>query len=81
MSYIILALVIYILYRFIFGFVLPILSVSRKMNEKMRDVHGNMNGFNQTTEANGNSTGYTGTKKDDSSKPSSKDYIEFEEIK
>ncbi len=81
MSYVFLAIVIYILYRFIFGFVLPILNASRKMRERMRDVHGNMDGYGTgEQETNIKKPGFSSNNKD-ASRPSSKDYIEFEEIK
>lgn len=78
-TYIILFLILYFLYRFIVGFVLPVVSATQKMQQKMRDMN------EQQT------AGYTTTENDihikrpaqshQQAKPSSKDYIEFEEIK
>lgn len=47
----------------------------------MRDVNANMNNFNKRTEANSTNSSYSSSSKPDTSKPPSKDYIEFEEIK
>lgn len=80
MSYIILGLLLYILYRFIFGFVIPVISASRKMQERMKDMQGNESNFNPHARDNGFGQSST-ARKQSSSGPSSKDYIEFEEIK
>ena len=80
-TYILLALIVYILYRFIFGFVLPIISASQKMSEKMREMQGNVPGYSPNDEgATIKKPGHT-SPDNTAPKPSSKDYIEFEEIK
>lgn len=81
MSYVIFAIVVYILYRFIFGFVLPVLTVSRKMQQGMRDMHSNMNSRPTTAEPTEADPRYTSSKTHKNTKPSSNDYIDFEEVK
>lgn len=78
-TYVLLALVIYILYKFIFGFVLPIMSASRKLQQKMRDTQANAQAFAPGQE--NTSAGKPGfNSRNSTSSASSKDYIEFEEV-
>lgn len=78
-SYVLVVFLIYLVYRFVVGFVLPILSASKKLREKMQDMNqqkpsDNTNGSDGPAKKPGFNT-------TTSPKPSSKDYIEFEEIK
>jgi hypothetical protein len=77
MLYIFLLLLGYILYRFIFGFVLPVYRTTQKvkkqfgdLQQKAREQFQNATNFNQTPQA-------------DIPKPQKggKDYIDFEEVK
>jgi hypothetical protein len=83
MSVILWFIVIYLLFRFIFKFVIPLISATRTVQSKVNEMRQNMNGY-QTTTSNGttvesNSDNY---KKSQASQPGSKgDYIDFEEIK
>jgi hypothetical protein len=67
-------LLCYLMVRFIFGFVVPVVSTYLKMKNKMKE----MNGFNSTSNDQHKN-------KDKFSSPSNKasksDYIDFEEIK
>ena len=78
-SYVLVVFLIYLVYRFVVGFVLPIYSASKKLREKMQDMNqpfppSNSNGSDGPAKKPGYSS-------NTSSKPSNKDYIEFEEIK
>lgn len=66
--------VIYLLYKLVFDFILPIYRASKQMNRKMQ-------AFQEKTKAS--DSGETGSKFDDEEKPQadSKEYIDFEEIK
>ncbi|MCY7420700.1 MAG: hypothetical protein LH478_03040 [Chitinophagaceae bacterium] len=80
-SYVLLVFLIYLVYRFIVGFVLPILTASKKLREKMQDMNqqyppGYTDGTDSATKKPGNKSSGAAA-----SKPSGKDYIEFEEIK
>ncbi len=72
-------LLAYFLYRFIFYFIIPIVSTSRQVHRQMKDFHQRMQqqetGTYQYQEANNS--------RKESPKPTSNsgDYIEFEEIK
>lgn len=78
-SYVLVVFLIYLVYRFIVGFVLPILSASKKLREKMQEMNQqNPSGNTNASDGSVKKPGYNSTT---SSKPSGKDYIEFEEIK
>lgn len=80
-SYILLFLLIYILYRFITGFLLPVIKATRDMQQKMRNTNNNMNGnFGNPAEPVIKKPRH-GAASHTEQKPSSKDYIDFEEIK
>ena len=65
--------VIYGLYRFVFNFVVPILQVSRKMKQQVKDFQGqNQTGYSQTPHPEPEQT-HKGAK--------AGDYIDFEELK
>ncbi len=78
MSYIILGLLLYILYKFIFGFVLPVINASRKMQQHMRN---NADGFENNSQQFNERTTQSKTANRTDTAQSSKDYIDFEEIK
>ena len=81
-TYIILFLVLYFLYRFIVGFVLPVVNASQKLQQKMRDINEQQTGEYTTTDNDINIKRPTQTRRQaNEAKPSSKDYIEFEEVK
>jgi len=77
-----LAFLFYILYKFVFGFLVPVFRTTQKIKAGFRDIRAqaeqNMNGQQaNTTQANGSSTGSSNEKK----KQPVGDYIDFEEIK
>jgi hypothetical protein len=67
------------MFRFVFGFVVPLITTTRQIRSKMKDVHQNMQDFQQTSQTNSsyNTTPNTQTK----SNAAKGDYIDFEEIK
>jgi hypothetical protein len=73
-------IVFYLLFRFIFGFVVPLVTAGRQIRTKMKDVHENMQDFRDSN----NSETYAannGSTKQSNSNASMGDYIDFEEIK
>ena len=78
-SYVLVVFLIYLVYRFVVGFVLPILSASKKLREKMQEMNQQKPpGTTNSSDGPAKKPGFNSTT---SPKPSSKDYIEFEEIK
>lgn len=71
MKAILTALLIYIGYKLVFGFIIPVAKTASHIKKNMKDMH-------KPQEPNYNSNNYTSA---ESPKPSKKDYIEFEEIK
>jgi hypothetical protein len=83
-----LAIVAYLLYRFVFNFLLPVVRATRHVREQFRNMQGPADGTGGTSRpgssqspfgADLSSSGQTGAKR--SSKPPAEDYIDFEEIK
>jgi hypothetical protein len=88
-----LAIVVYLLYRFVFNFLLPVFRATRQVREQFRNMQGPANdvgGSSQPGSArpgssqrpfsgDASSSGQTGNKRP--SKPPAEDYIDFEEIK
>lgn len=85
-SYILGALLLYFLYRFIVGFLIPVFRVTRQMKRQVRDFQQQANQqfsgqqhFDQQSNYNAHSSSTHASQ----SKPAPKkdDYIDFEEIK
>ena len=84
MQTILIAIGIYLLYRFVFGFLIPVINTTRQVKNQFNSMKERM----ETAQgSNGNADSFTaqsGTKaftKTTSGKPASKDdYIEFEEL-
>ena len=67
--------VLYLVYKLIFDFIIPVYKTTKQVNKKMGEMQRKMNDhFNQQESTTSNSTEKT-------AKPASKDYIEFEEVK
>lgn len=69
--------VLYLLYKLIFDFIIPLYQASVQVKKKMGEMQHRMN--EQTKQQQGTAAG-TGTK-EPSAKPKKEDYIEFEEVK
>jgi len=73
-----LAIVLYLLYRFVFNFLLPVVRTTRQVRQQFRNMQEGMGGNEQqhfTTGEQKQQRPATG------SKPLKGDYIDFEEIK
>jgi hypothetical protein len=68
---------IYVLYRFIFDFLIPVYRASKKVQEQFRNMHQQMN----DQQSSYSSTHADHRQSAAAPKTSSRDYIDFEEIK
>jgi hypothetical protein len=66
--------VIYLLYKLVFEFIIPVYSASKQMNKKMQ-------AFQEKVKETQHTESQQKTQHKPDSKPGSEDYIEFEEIK
>ena len=69
--------VIYILYKFIFDFVIPVYKTTKHVKQKVNDMQQQMR-QNQQASANDQ---FTQAQSTPSKKPSHEDYIDYEEVK
>jgi len=69
--------VLYLLYKLIFEFIIPIYRTTKQVKQKVNEIHRNMN--EQANQQQRNQ--YTSATSQASPKPKSDDYIEFEEVK
>ena len=86
-----LAIVLYLLYRFIFNFLVPVVRTTRQVRQQFRNMQENMGAggpmdarpFEQQTRAYEQTQQHEQRKTQQraSSKPPADDYIDFEEIK
>ena len=67
---------LYILYRFLFDFLLPVYRASKRVHRQFQDMQDQMNG-----QSNPNQTDFTSSEPPSKSASVKKDYIDFEEIK
>lgn len=81
MQAILIILGIYLLYKFMTGFVIPIYRTTKRVQQQFRDVQRRA-GQNGNTSHNGyNTTSSEHKSYDNAAKVTSKDYIDFEEVK
>ena len=82
LRYILFAFLIYLLYRLIFHFIIPIYKTTKQVKKQFRDMHRGME--EQMNQSSFSNTDYD-KQANDSIKPKSKtgggDYIDFEEVK
>jgi hypothetical protein len=74
-------IICYVLYKIIFGFVVPLISATWQVRAKMKDMQQEVNGFRKP---HGSQTSPDGTHSEASpfkQNASKGDYIDFEEIK
>jgi hypothetical protein len=69
--------VLYLLYKLIFDFIVPIYQTTKQVKQKMNEIQRNMN--EQANQQQRNQ--YTSAANPASPKAKSDDYIEFEEVK
>lgn len=67
-------LMLYIGYKFIFHFLLPVMRVSRQMKDQVRNFQNRMDQENENVARRTTSTGTAGSRKEG-------DYIDYEEVK
>ena len=76
-SYIIWTILLYLLFRFIVNFVIPIFRVTKQMREQVKGFQEKMNTEQQHASANQQQT----NNRSSAPKARKEDYIDFEEIK
>ena len=69
--------IIYMVYKLIFEFIIPIYRTTRQMKDKMNQMHQKMEGQNQSA----NTGKGPGAQKNETPLKPSHDYIDYEEIK
>jgi len=80
-------LVLYMVYKLIFDFIIPVYRTTKQVNKKMGEMQNKMNEhFNQSAGSRGQSAGSGGQSNtnnptEKAAKPAKEDYIEFEEVK
>lgn len=72
-------LLFFSLFRFVFGFVIPLLTTTRQLRSKMKDMQQNEQSFKTNTSSDNDNN--THSKEQKRSTPAKGDYIEFEEVK
>ena len=70
--------VIYMVYKLVFEFIIPVYNTTRQMKQKMTEMHQKMQ---EQQEVNNQQYSNTSAQKEPSKKSFSDDYIEYEEIK
>ena len=70
---------IYMVYKLVFGFIIPVFKTTRQMKQKMAEMHEKMREQNSTTHSSTAMPRHA--ENPTSQKPFSSDYIEYEEIK
>lgn len=76
MKYVLYGLLIYLAYQFIFNFLIPVFKTSRRLRKNFREMHDRMQ--EQMKQQQGYTAPDPSPRK--SPKPSSNDYIDFEEV-
>jgi hypothetical protein len=69
--------VLYLVYKLIFDFIIPVYKTTKQVNQKMGEMQSKMNDHLKQQQTNTNAN--TSTEK--TAKPGREDYIEFEEVK
>ena len=68
--------VLYIVYKLIFDFIIPIAQTTKQVKQKVGEMQRNMNKHMQQQDSQ-----FTAAPKDASAKPKKDDYIDYEEVK
>ena len=76
-----LAIVLYLLYRFVFNFLLPVVRTTRQVRQQFRNMQEGMNGGAQSQQPDREYFESAQKQDSPSKKPPAGDYIDFEEIK
>jgi hypothetical protein len=75
-----LAIVLYLLYRFVFNFLLPVVRTTRQVRQQFRNMQEGMGG-GERQQFGAEERGEPRKQERHSGKPPKEDYIDFEEIK
>ncbi len=67
--------VLYLVYKLIFDFIIPVYRTTKQVSQKMGEMQSKMNEQQRQADAHEN------VSKEKASKPAKEDYIEFEEVK
>lgn len=83
LRFIVYAFLIYLLYRLLFHFIIPVYKTTRHVKNQFRDLHSRMEEQmnQQSSFAKATEDKQAGNSKKPSSKEQGGDYIEFEEVK
>jgi len=68
--------VLYMLYKFIFDFIIPIYQTTKQVKQKVNEMQRNVD-----EQAKRQSNQYTSAAKEPSARAKNEDYIDFEEVK
>jgi hypothetical protein len=71
--------VLYLVYKFIFDFIIPVYSTTKQVKKQFGEMHQKMNEMNRQQQQQ--SSQYNSTAKTPPSKPKTDDYIDYEEVK
>lgn len=78
LRYLFYAFLIYLAYRLVFHFIIPIYKTTRQVKKQFRDMHGRMEDYmSQQQQPNQQ----TSTPQPENNKAQAGDYIDFEELK
>jgi predicted permease len=69
--------VLYLLYKLVFDFIIPIYQTTKQVKQKVNEMHRNVNEQMKQQQRNQ----YNTTTQEPEPKPRNDDYIEFEEVK
>lgn len=69
--------VLYLLYKLIFDFIIPVYQTTKQVKQKVGEMQNQMNEHMKQQQPGSSST----TEKPGTSRPGKEDYIEFEEVK
>ncbi|HTI90903.1 MAG TPA: hypothetical protein VL727_09960 [Puia sp.] len=76
-----LAIVLYLLYRFVFNFLLPVVRTTRQVRQQFRNMQEGMGGEQQSFNSGERVQSQQKQQRPSGGKPPVGDYIDFEEIK
>ena len=68
--------VLYLLYKLIFDFIIPVYQTTKQVKQKMGEMHQKMNEHMQQQQSQ-----FSAAEKKADTKPEREDYIEYEEVK
>lgn len=74
-------LVLYVVYKLIFDFIIPLYNTTKQVSKKMGEMQSKMNDHFDQQSAASRGQAQSTTTAEKTSKPPREDYIEFEEVK